>query len=156
MQELKKLSIALLAAVPGAISLHGCAPMKSRAPTHGPVDCRSCHKSGGTTDAKDFSEIYAKPASHHAVGIKYLAAKPGFNSPNGHGGDIAFFDRNGNGQPDSDEIQLFGEKGGVATIECSTCHKEHGDTPAPVNATPKHYLRFDNTGSALCVTCHGY
>ena len=155
MQGLKKLSIALLAAMLGAISLHGCAPMKSRAPTHGPVDCRSCHASGGAPDARDFSAIYAKPASHHAVGIKYLAAKPGFNSPNGQVNDIAFFDRNGNGQPDSDEIQMFG-KSGVATIECSTCHKEHGDTPPPDVATRNHYLRFDNTGSALCITCHNY
>lgn len=158
MQGLKKLSIAFLAAMLGTLSLHGCASMKDRAPTHGSVDCRSCHAPGGTPGAKDFSRIYSKLSNHHPVGIKYPVgsnAKPGFSSPSGHGNDIAFFDRNSNGQPDSDEVQLFG-KSGAATIECASCHKEHGDTLAPAKAGGNPYLRLDNTGSALCVTCHSY
>ena len=158
MQGLKKLSIVLLAAMLSAISLHGCAQLQNRTPTHSSADCHSCHAPDGASGAKDFSAIYANPSSHHPVGIKYpigLNAKPGFNSPNGHSSGIEFFDRNGNGQPDSDEIQLFGTNDAV-TVECASCHREHWNTPAPPNATRNHYLRFDNTGSALCTTCHSY
>ena len=158
MQGLKKLSVFFLATVLSTVSLHGCALIQNRTPTHGPVDCRSCHTPDGASGAKDFSRIYANPSTHHPVGVKYpvgFNAKPGFNSPNGHSSEIEFFDRNGNGQPDSDEIQLFGESG-VVTVECASCHKEHGNIPASANAIRNHYLRFDNTGSALCTTCHNY
>ena len=149
MQGLKKLPIVLLAAMLGIASLHGYAQN---------VDCRSCHSPDATPDVDDYSQIYAKPSSHHPVGVKYPAgqdAKPGFNLPNAHSNDITFFDKNGNGQPDDDEIQLFGGSS-VATIECASCHRGHGDASAPANTTRNHYLRFDNTGSALCTTCHNY
>jgi len=121
------------------------------------VDCRTCHTSGGAEGAMDFSHIYAYPASHHPVGIKYpagLNTKPNFNQPNARSSGVAFFDRNGNGQPDNDEILLFGA--GAATVECSSCHMRHGNTPPPAGAARNHYLRVDNAGSALCITCHNY
>lgn len=119
-----------------------------------PVDCRSCHVAGATSGARDFSHIYNQPESHHRVGIKYPAAtQDGFNRPDGHESGIAFFDRNGNGQPDADEIRLFGADD-AARVECSTCHQEHGSPAAPVNAAGKNYLRVDNAGSALCTACH--
>ncbi|MEN8169379.1 MAG: cytochrome c3 family protein [Pseudomonadota bacterium] len=40
------------------------------------------------------------------------------------------------------------DKGGVAFVECASCHDPHGgivDTP---------FLRVSNAGSAVCVTCH--
>ena len=149
MQKLTKLSIVFLAAVLNTVSLHGYAQN---------VDCRSCHSLDAAPGVDDYSRIYTKPSSHHPVGVKYPAgsgAKPGFNSPSVNSSDITFFDKNGNGQPDDDEIQLFGGSG-VATIECASCHRGHGDTSAPANTTRNHYLRFDNTGSALCTTCHNY
>ena len=149
MQGLEKFSVVLLAAMLSTVSLHGYAQN---------VDCRSCHAPEGASGARDFSAIYANPSSHHPVGIEYSAGasnKPNFKLPNGRSSDITFFDRNGNGQPDDDEIQLFGESG-VTTVECASCHKEHGNTPSPASATRNHYLRFDNTGSALCSTCHNY
>ncbi len=122
------------------------------------IDCRSCHVVSGAAGARDFSHIYGNPSSHHPVGIQYpagLNAKPNFNQPNGQSAGIAFFDSNGNGQPDSDEIQLFGASG-VATVECASCHREHGNAPPPAEAAHNRYLRVDNAGSALCVTCHNY
>ena len=87
-----------------------------------------------------------------------------FNSPNGQSVGIVFFDRNGNGQPDSDEIQLFAEiddvtgevigENGDVTVECSSCHKAHGNDPASGNTPNNFYLRINNKGSALCLTCH--
>ena len=120
------------------------------------VDCRSCHAPGAASGVADFSAIYANVASHHPVGINYpvgLSADPNFHLPNGQSGDVTFFDRDGNGQPDSDEIQLFGMNS-TATITCSSCHREHGTSPLPANAPRDAYLRVTIVGSALCSTCH--
>lgn len=135
----------LFAALLATTSIHGGAQH---------VDCRSCHAPGATSGVRDFTYIYAKPALHHPVGVKYPAdIGDGFNLPDGRGADVTFFDRNGDGQPDGDEIRLFGA-GNAATVECATCHQEHGNAATPVNAIRKHYLRTDNVGSALCMTCH--
>ncbi|MGA7750059.1 MAG: cytochrome c3 family protein [Gallionella sp.] len=119
-------------------------------------DCRSCHATNGAMGAKDFSAIYANPGSHHPVGVKYpLAAQadPNFQIPDSWNGVVAFFDRNGNGQPDSDEVVLFGTKGAV-TVECASCHREHGSPHSPGGTPTDSYLRVANTGSELCITCH--
>lgn len=119
-------------------------------------DCRSCHTPNGAAGAKDFSSIYADPKSHHSVGVLYplgLNADPNYNQPEGRSTDIAFFDKNGDGQPDSDEIRLFGSNG-MFTVECASCHKEHGKAPEAGNAPAGLYLRIDNFSSGLCTTCH--
>ena len=124
------------------------------------IDCRSCHSPYGKEEARDFSSIYDNPRSHHSVGVNYPLgpnAYPNFNLPNGQipngqSSDIFFFDRNDNGQPDSNEVQLYGTNVRV-TVECASCHKEHGDLPLPENP-PNSYLRIANVGSALCMICH--
>ena len=150
MQRLKNFSLVLSTIMLVAVSLRGHAQI---------VDCRSCHVFNGAAGAGDFTHIYANPATHHSVGTRYpaagLNAKPDFNQTSAQSDGITFFDRNGNGQPDNDEVQLFGESG-VATVECASCHKAHGNEPAPANITGKFYLRVDNKGSALCMTCHRY
>lgn len=141
------------------------------------VDCRSCHAPNGAAGARDFSQYYIHPPEghligngfhfNHPVGMKYptgLNANQKFKPPNGRNAEIAFFDRNGNGQPDSDEIQLFAEiddvsgevigEIGVVTVECASCHKAHGNDPAAVSTPGNFYLRINNKGSALCLTCH--
>lgn len=118
--------------------------------------CRSCHAPNAAAGAKDFSPIYANPKSHHPVGVIYPIgsnANQNFKLPNRQSTGIAFFDRNSNGQPDSDEIQLFGMNGEV-TVECASCHQEHGSSPVSGNGHPDFYLRVANVGSALCITCH--
>lgn len=158
MQRLKNLLLASCTFMLLFISVSGCAQKGYvQQGVAQNVDCRSCHSSRGTTGTRDFSHIYANPSSHHAVGVKYpsdLNAKPNLKQPNSYAG-IQFFDRNGNGQPDSDEAQLFSESG-AAIVECSSCHKEHGNTSPAASATRNHYLRVDNAGSALCITCHSY
>ena len=135
----------LFAALLGASAMQGGAQ---------PTDCRSCHAPGATSGARDFSHIYRSPAQHHAVGLKYPAdTNDGFHRPNGSGSGLTFFDSNGNGQPDRDEIRLFGT-GNAATVECATCHQEHGAPNSPASAARKYYLRVDNARSALCATCH--
>ena len=152
MQRLKNFLLALCATALLAVSISGCAQMGYAQN----VDCHSCHVSNGI--ARDFSHIYANPSSHHPVGTNYpvgLNTKPNFKQPNGQSVGVTFFDKNGNGQPDSNEILLFGANG-AATVECASCHKEHGNTPSPASATFNYYLRVDNIGSALCIICHSY
>lgn len=135
----------LFAALLGASAMQGGAQH---------VDCRSCHAPGATSGARDLGHIYRSPAQHHIVGVKYPAgSNDGFHRPNGVVSGLTFFDRNGNGQPDDGELRLFGA-GGSATVECATCHQEHGTPNAPVAAARKYYLRMDNAASALCTTCH--
>jgi len=120
------------------------------------VDCRTCHSSGGIPGARDFSPIYTDPKSHHPVGVNYPLgsnAYPKFRVPDGQAGEITFFDRNGDGRPDADEIQLYGTSV-RATVECSSCHRPH-EGPLEAGYSPrKAYLRVDNSRSALCQTCH--
>jgi len=118
--------------------------------------CRSCHAPNAAGGARDLSPFYVNPKSHHPVGVNYPASAlddSKFKLPNGRSADIAFFDRNGNAQPDNDEIQLFGANGAV-TVECASCHIEHGSSPVSGNKHPGFYLRVANVGSALCLTCH--
>lgn len=46
-------------------------------------------------------------------------------------------------------LPLYQAPGGKVSdqIECTTCHDPH-------NKTFKYYLRMDNSGSSLCMTCH--
>jgi hypothetical protein len=136
-----------------SVPQHGNALQKRNAQSD---DCRSCHTSNGAAGAKDFSSFYANPKSHHPVGVKYpLVARdgPNFQLLNSQSADVTFFDRNGNGQPDSDEVMLFGANG-AETVECASCHKEHGSSPVSGNRHPDFHLRVANIGSALCITCH--
>ncbi|MGC2164730.1 MAG: hypothetical protein WA632_01805 [Gallionella sp.] len=116
------------------------------------VDCRSCHGVTKSAGVVDLSAIYADPAKHHPVGIGFPAMNESFRLPSAQLGEIGFFDRNGNGQPDPEEIQLFGQ-GTAALMSCSTCHVEHGTTHALQWKLPM-YLRVANTDSGLCSTCH--
>jgi len=117
--------------------------------------CRTCHAPNGPAGAKDYSDIYTNPKSHHPVGVIYPigSSTQKFKLPNHQTADIAFFDRNDNGRPDSDEIQLYGMNGEVK-VECASCHKEHGDSRISGHVPGDMYLRVANTGSALCITCH--
>ncbi|MBI5059360.1 MAG: hypothetical protein HZC43_11260 [Nitrosomonadales bacterium] len=141
---LRRFSVALLAPMLFVASPHSNAQA---------VDCRSCHAPGGAPGAADFSAMYDNPEIHHRIGIPFPAGAQGFTVPDGQDVDVTFFDRNHNGIPDMDEVQLFDSIAAMMVIECATCHMEHGDGP-PVLLHPPKYLRFKNTGSALCTTCH--
>lgn len=158
MSNLKKLlhGFGVIALIVFALS--GCAQKKFVQETRlQSVDCRLCHALGGAgaQGATDFSSIYADPKSHHPVGVTYplgTQSRSAFNAPNGHAEGVIFFDKNGNGRPESDEARLFGETGEFK-IECSSCHKSHGE-PRSTGLSGLNYLRGSNVDSALCVTCH--
>ena len=139
------------------ISIPGCAHVGIRQKLHPQSEgCRHCHEPNGEDGARDFSFIYNKPMSHHAVGVSYplgANAFPIFNLPNGRSDDVAYFDRNGNGRLDANEIRLYGTSVNV-TVECASCHMEHGGEQKSGYTRNSSYLRIPNVGSALCSTCH--
>lgn len=119
-------------------------------------DCLFCHATGGISGARDFTPIYNNPGSHHPVGVEYplgSSSRPDFNQPNGYSKATIFFDDDGYGELDSDDVRLFGT-GNAVTVECASCHKEHGDSSGSAQSTSDHYLRFPNQGSKLCLVCH--
>ena len=152
-----RLLLSLCAVMLLDVSITGCAQNQiAKKAADQNVDCRTCHSPGGIPGARDFSSIYANPKSHHPVGVNYplgANAYPNFRVPNGYIEGIAFFDRNGNGRPDPDEIQLYGTSVSV-TVECASCHRPHEDSLESGYSHNDPYLRFDNGRSALCSTCH--
>ena len=44
-------------------------------------------------------------------------------------------------------LPLFGSSTADATLECATCHDPH-------NSSNGNFLRYSNTGSQICFTCH--
>lgn len=153
----KRSLLALFAITLLDVSILGCAQIEYAPKVSDQnVDCRTCHSPNGIPGARDFSSIYANPKSHHPVGVSYPLgsnAYPNFRVPDGQVKSIAFFDRNGNGRPDADEIQLYGTNIRV-TVECASCHKPHEDSLESGNSPNDPYLRIDNARSALCLTCH--
>jgi predicted CXXCH cytochrome family protein len=87
----------------------------------------------------------------HPVGIVYPAlgtTSSSFNTAtasSGYGGVTTY-------KLGSGSTSLSLEVGATAntgnTVGCSTCHNPHDDTTAPP------FLKFANTNSALCLTCH--
>jgi len=153
----KRLSLAIFAVMLLNVSIFGCVQVGSAQKMHVQSEnCRHCHGPNGEGGARDFSYIYDNPISHHVVGVSYplgTAAYRIFNLPTGQSGDVAFFDRNGNGRLDADEIRLYGSDV-RATVECASCHMEHGDNQVSGYTRNSSYLRIPNVGSALCSTCH--
>lgn len=113
------------------------------------LDCRLCHLDPAPgSAAKDYFDYFATPRRQHPTGIGYPSGQnQDFFRPTALANDITFFDLNGNGIPDVDEIQLFGTG---ATVECSSCHREHGEAPPPPQ--PNMYLRMAT--AMMCMVCH--
>jgi hypothetical protein len=147
------------------------------APAHADYsDCRTCHYAT-TIDstAPDFTSYFVA-AGHHPVRVSY-PIRADYNQPLSSLSGILFFDRNGNGIPDPDEIQIFSttttttltttsttksRKGGSKSttvtettwvIDCASCHTEHGTTP-PDPAHAVDYVRNAGGDQLLCITCH--
>lgn len=114
------------------------------------VDCTACHLDPAPDSAaKDYFDYFVDRQRQHSVEVDYPVTSADYQRPTAIDADITFFDTNGNGIVDLDEVQLFGL---TDKVECSSCHREHGDTlPAPL---PNMYLRIANIGNALCGVCH--
>lgn len=120
-------------------------------------DCRFCHVPNAGKGIRDFSIIFDNPKIHHPVGVMYPLGSDSsddFNQPNGLTDDgTIFFDDDGVGELDINDVRLFGT-GDAVTVECASCHREHGDAPASGEDIANHFLRITNENSRLCITCH--
>lgn len=139
-------------------------------------DCRTCHYATNIDpNAPDLTGYFVDPG-HHPVRVSYPIRADYNLPPTTTTTGILFFDRNANGVPDPDEIQLFsssllsgttgtgtttrtkGKQKTTATtdtwmIDCASCHIEHGLAPLDPQHTAD-YLRGAGEERLMCLTCH--
>lgn len=114
-------------------------------------DCRDCHGiAERPPGAADFSAYYTNQMRHHPVGVRQPGPdNPAYRQPGAELGGVAFFDRNGNGSLDAEEVRLSD----TGALECFSCHREHGGGEPPVASAGAH-LRVSAVDSAVCMICH--
>ena len=138
-------------------------------------DCATlCHNPGGSPGnfmpfviggGTDSNGNYVQPdggvvdlRDDHPVGVLYPTATAGapgvdfFPMNVMIPGKYAFFD-DGNGRADKYELRAY-DSGQGYEIECASCHDPHGVPDSGGVTFIPSFLRVENTGSALCLTCH--
>ncbi len=126
------------------------------------TECMACHSSeagfvlgAGATDFRAFL-IGTDLRDDHPVGVRYPAISSGvdFRELTGAAGGLKFFDTNGNGRPDKEEVRVI-DSGNGHQVECSSCHDPHGVPSAgPMSVFNASFLRVTPSGSAICLACH--
>lgn len=155
----KRSLLALFSAMLLNMSLLGCAQrivINEDAGFAKGDNCLFCHSSSENRGVRDFRPIYQNPKLHHPVGVAYplgYDSRPDFFQPDGYDGKTIFFDTEGDGVLDEDDVRLFGT-GNAVTVECASCHREHGDISDRRPVAGDYYLRITYKGSQLCITCH--
>jgi predicted CXXCH cytochrome family protein len=113
--------------------------------------CLSCHD--GTVAIDSYGGLsgfnYMAPtdkrnlgvdlSNDHPIGVSYPTDAQNYNQPNASGHIVDSVET-----PTGQHATL--EDG---MVQCSSCHMAHGS-----NADYGMFLRVDNTGSRLCMTCH--
>jgi mono/diheme cytochrome c family protein len=136
------------------------------------TSCLSCHNPGGGSgpggtglagDPADFTVflIGRDLRNDHPIGVTYPAStggSTGWNTPGGtkivSGLTNKYFDENGNGRMDKEDIRLY-DTGNGASVECASCHDPHG-VPSGASGSVffPTFLRKTIDGSGVCLTCH--
>lgn len=127
--------------------------------------CMACHSVVGdqwdpsTTPVFDVFYISTDLRNDHPVGVTFPTTNgtgTDWNTPGGNkvvnGLTTKFFDENGNSFMDKGDIRLY-NTGEGPEVECASCHDPHG-VAGSGGFFNKTFLRKDNTGSAVCLTCH--
>ncbi len=141
----------------------------------GGIGCLICHGPSGAI-GPDFTAfaLGTDLTDDHPIGILYPDEfGPGFDFAEPDviiTGRLSFFDLNGDGFPNSNDVRLY-DTGDGPEVECASCHDPHG-VPSGSKGTRFNpsFLRVNNgivdngsTGtagivsaepSALCLTCH--
>jgi Doubled CXXCH motif (Paired_CXXCH_1) len=122
--------------------------------------CLSCHgQIASVLNIPDFriAAIGTDLTNDHPVGVTFPTtngAGTDFKTPAGVQGTSRYFDSNNNGNMDSSDVRLY-DNGGVAKVECASCHDPHGVPSAGAGSTfNATFMRVSNTNSAVCLTCH--
>lgn len=163
----------------------------------GASPCVACHNAPAPTlNAPDFGVFviggdydpaaqFQTPADYladdHPIGVVYPEGddlvRGGYNEPTVKQARIAFFDRDGDGHADPDEVRLYNSGEGYE-VECASCHDPHGVRVKPgSDRIIPSFLRVGrltsditngdllegnseptsisgNAASELCLTCH--
>jgi hypothetical protein len=121
------------------------------------TECSACHSPTGSgaifPTATDFSVfvIGTDLRNDHPVGITFPMTSPEFNGPLlKTKGTSKYFDVDDDNAMNGKDIRLYSDK-----VECASCHDPHG-VPVGARSGPLvgSFLRVDNTGSQVCLTCH--
>ncbi|MGK7346748.1 MAG: cytochrome c3 family protein [Candidatus Nitrospinota bacterium M3_3B_026] len=78
-----------------------------------------------------------------------------FKAPTATDGSLKFFDGDGDGRADNDEVRFY-DTGEGYEVECASCHDPHGvESAGPGSEFIPSFLRVNNNNaSSLCLTCH--
>lgn len=117
----------------------------------------ACHKSPFAATSFEVFVIGTDLKNDHPVGVRFpttTGTGTDWKEPNRSRADVAFFDKNGSTRPDKEEIRLYNTGDGYE-VECASCHDPHGVPTAGTGSVfIPSFLRVNNAGSALCLTCH--
>lgn len=120
-------------------------------------ECLGCHAPGaelgaGATSFTTFA-LGTDLSNDHPIGVK-LPTGSDWNVPSGTKDNIRYFDTNSDNRLSKGDIRFY-DTGEGPEVECASCHDPHGvpsgGTGSKFNTT---FLRVENTGSAVCLTCH--
>lgn len=121
--------------------------------------CTYCHtNSSGFTESFEAFVIGNDLRNDHPIGVRYPESFTGIDfavpSATNANNTMSYFDKNGSGRVDTNEIRLYNTGDGFE-VECASCHDPHG-VPEAGSGTLfiPSFLRVKNSGSALCLTCH--
>ncbi|ROR34306.1 cytochrome c3 family protein [Inmirania thermothiophila] len=124
--------------------------------------CLVCHSTSGFVPSAPFDvfAIGTDLTNDHPVGIALPASRIGvdFFDPSGSFRGMRFYDKDGDGRPDSNEVRFYPDGSGTVRVECASCHDPHG-VPSTGNfgdTINPTFLRVNNQGSQLCLTCHNF
>ncbi len=116
-----------------------------------------CHDDGNFFGIPEFAvyNIGLKLTDDHPVGVTYPdPSLYDFEAGMIQTANLAFFDNDGDGRADTNEIRLYSD-GTAYRVECASCHDPHG-VPESGNSGPllASFLRVDSDGSTICLSCH--
>jgi mono/diheme cytochrome c family protein len=121
------------------------------------AECMSCHtENGAVPGATSFGAflIGKDLRNDHPIGVVFPTANPDFFQPTGTAPLAKYFDTDGDGHMDKEDIRLY-KNGSNFQVECATCHDPHG---VPSNGVGSQFngtfLRKTNGESKVCFTCH--
>lgn len=122
--------------------------------------CLACHSAsagivGAGARSFDVFALGTDLSDNHPVGIGFPSSRVGidFNATTAQKSSISFYDTDGDGKPDSNEVRYY-DTGDGFEVECASCHDPHGVKSGVGNQLNPMFLRRDNKHSALCQTCH--
>ncbi|MGK7344229.1 MAG: cytochrome c3 family protein [Candidatus Nitrospinota bacterium M3_3B_026] len=119
--------------------------------------CRdACHNPGGPPGAPDFTAFALTKdlRDDHPVGVNLPnTSLYDFNAPTATDGTLQFFDTDGDGRADPDEVRFY-DTGDGYEVECASCHDPHGVDGGGGALIPSFLRVNNNNASSLCLTCH--